>query len=87
VKTIILLSVLMATGVWGQKMQTCHSCSTADMNRQFPQDLPRHPEPERVKEQRHVKHAAIAKNHSGAEKPRPKELTLGENAHSHTQEP
>lgn len=87
VKTILLLLVLMVTGAWGQKTQTCHSCSAADMNRQFPIDTPRHPKPERAKEQRRAKHAPSAKNHSDTAKPRPKEVTVGDNAHSQTQRP
>jgi hypothetical protein len=87
VKTIMLLVMLMATGVWGQKTQTCHSCSAADMTRQFPQDLPRHPKPERAKEQRRARHAQSAKNHSDIEKPRPKESTIGDNAHSQAERP
>lgn len=86
-KTILLLLVLMVTGAWGQKTQTCHSCSAADMNRQFPMDTPRHPKPERAKEQRRAKRAPSAKNHSDTAKPRPKEVTVGDNAHSQTQQP
>jgi len=87
VKTIMLVLVLMATGAWAQKTQPCQSCSLADMNRQFPQDLPRHPKPERAKEQRRAKHAPTARNHSDTEKPRPKQTTVGDNAHSQPQQP
>jgi hypothetical protein len=67
--------------------QTCHSCGAADMTRQFPRATPRHPKPERAKEQRPAKHAPRAKNHSDTEKPQPKELTGGESAHSQVQRP
>lgn len=89
-KTILLLLLLMATGVWGQKTQTCHSCGAADMTQQFPRHTPRHPKPERAKEQRPAKHAPTAKNQSDTGIPRPKELsggTGGESAHSQAQRP
>jgi len=87
VKTILLLLVLMATSAWGQKTQTCHSCGAADMIRQFPRDTPRHPKPERAKEQRPAKHLPRAKNHSDTEKPQPREISGGENPHSQAQQP
>lgn len=86
-KTIMLLLVLMATGAWGQKTQTCHSCGAADMIRQFPRDTPRHPKPERAKEQHPVKPAPRAKNHSDTEKAQPREVNGRENAHSQPQQP
>jgi len=87
VKTIVWLLVLMAAGAWGQKAETCHSCGAADMTRQFPRDTPRHPKPERAKEQRPAKHLPRAKNHSDAEKPQPREISGGESAHSQAQQP
>jgi hypothetical protein len=87
VKTIMLLLVLMATGAWGQKTQTCHSCGAADMSQQFPRDTPRHPKPERAKEQRPAKHVPRAKNQSDTEKPQPKEISRGESVHSQAQRP
>ena len=86
-RTIMLLLVLMATGAWGQKTQTCHSCGAADMTRQFPRDSPRHPKPERAKEQRPAKHVPRARNHSDTEKSQARELSGGENAHSQAQQP
>jgi len=87
VKTTMLLLVLMATGAWGQKTQTCRSCGSADMIRQFPRDPPRHPKPERAKEQRRAKHSPRAKNRSDTEVPRPRELAGEQNAHPQAQQP
>jgi hypothetical protein len=88
VKTIMLLLVLMAGAAWGQKSEICKSCpSVADMDRQLYPRLPKTHKPERAKEQRPAKHAPRAKNRSDTEKPRPKELIVGENAHSQTQQP
>ena len=79
-KTIMLLLVLMVTGAWGQKTQTCRSCDAEEMNQQFSNTPQRHPKPERAKEQRPAKHAPRAKNHSDTEKHQAKELTGGEHA-------
>jgi len=82
VKTIImLLLVLVAGTAWGQKTQTCKACpSRADMDRQLDAKPPKHPKPEKAKEQRQAKHAPKAKNHSDTEVPLPKEPTGGEHA-------
>jgi hypothetical protein len=70
----------MVTGAWGQKAETCHSCDAEEMNQQFSNKPPRHPKPEKAKEQRQTKHAPRAKNHPDTEIPRPKESTGGEHA-------
>ena len=87
-KTIMLLLVLMAGAAWGQKSEICKSCpSVADMDRQLYPKLKTH-KPEKAKEQRPAKHLRQrAKNRSDTEKPRPKELAVGENAYSQTQRP
>ena len=86
-KTIMLLLVLVGTGAWGQKTQTCHSCGAADMSQQFPRATPRHPKPERAKQQRPAKHAPRARNHPDTGIPRPKDPTAGESARSQAQQP
>ena len=54
-KTVILL-VIMATAVWGQRLQTCKACpSVSDLNEQFPRHAPRRQKPEQAREQRQVK--------------------------------
>ena len=80
-KTIMLLLVLMGGAAWGQKAQTCKACpSRADMDRQLDPKAPKHPKPEKAKEQRPAKHVPRAKNHPDTEKPRSKESTRGEHA-------
>lgn len=85
-KTIVLLLVLIAVGAWGQKTQTCRSCGAADMAQQFPNATPRHPKPERAKEQRRAKHAPSAKKQPDTGITRPKAPTEA-NAQVQTRQP
>lgn len=87
-KTIMLLLLLVAGAAWGQKTQTCKSCpSVADMDRQLDPAPPKHPKPEKAKEQRRAKHAPRAKSRSDTGIPQHKEPTEGENAHSQAPQP
>ena len=71
-KTIMLLLGLMAGAAWGQKAQTCKACpSVADMDRQLDPALPKHPKPERAKQQRPPKQRVDQKKAAGARSPVP----------------